>query len=105
MLETIFEPTPLWITILTFIFGWSLGWFMRGWYDHTSVDFQIKFEGLIQFTIFFLWTIATTRAVLIDSVAYPPFFLNLMFGAIVGSMNRGLGEYIINLAKTLIDRK
>lgn len=79
----------------SFAAGWCLGWFMRGLYYAGKNTFRIRMEQIIQITIFLLWTMATFRAVIYDTVEYPPLFLNLMFGAIAGSMNRSVGNYLI----------
>lgn len=104
-MDFIYSPVPLWVAVATFFTGWCLGWFIRGWYNHAEPNKKIKLEAVIQLTVFLLWTLATARAVIYDGVEYPPFFLNLFFGAVVGSMNRGLGEYLINLAKAITKQK
>lgn len=96
--EMLLDSLPLWVSIASFVAGWCCGWFMRGWYSAKGKGGAAGVEAVIQITVFLLWTVATGRAVLLD-VPYPPFFLNIFFGAIVGSMNRGLGEYLINLAR------
>lgn len=104
-MDIIFSPVPLWLAVATFVMGWCIGWFIRGWYDHSKSSIQMKMETIIQVTVFVLWTIATARAAVYDGVAYPPFFLNLFFGAVVGSMNAKLGDYIISIAKVIKPRK
>lgn len=104
MFSVLLSPIPFWSAIAVFLVGILIGWVIRAKYDHSDVFGKIRLEAFIQVVVFILWTVATGRAVIYDGVAYPPFFLNLFFGAVVGSLNKGFGEYLISLAKAITKR-
>lgn len=104
IIQLIETPVPVWASVGGFLFGMVMGWVFRGLYDQGDETKKITMQGLIQVTVFVIWTIATTRAAVTD-IDYPPLFLNVMFGAIVGSMNRNIGDWIIDLIKELLNKK
>ena len=104
-MDIIYFPIPVWVSIVTFAFGIVMGFILRSLYDESERKGKSILELIIQIAVISLWITATTRAVIIDSVEYPPFFLNIMFGAIAGSMNKELGKQIVSLVSSVIKRK
>jgi hypothetical protein len=94
-LNLILVEVPLWATMMLFFFGTVVGWFLREHYDHSSKPARGFLETLVQVTVLSLWALATARGVFVEGAEYPPLFLNLVFGAVVGSMNKQIGEYLI----------
>ena len=101
----LFLNLPVWACVTAFICGAILGWVLRGVYAKSDRGVKIGIESVIQMTVFVIWATATSRAAIYDGVEYPPLFLNVMFGAIVGSMNKGLGDWILKFIKELTGRK
>lgn len=108
-MDYLYIPLPLWACILTFFVGWCLGWFTRGLISTSSVKNRVRIEKFVQLIIIVLWVIATSRAVFLDNVEYPPTFLNLMFGAMVGSLNKDFGaqmvSYVSAIAESITKKK
>lgn len=99
LLDFLYWPVPFWVALFLFVVGAILGYFVRKKHDNSDQVSQVRLEAFIQVVVFLLWTAATTRAVFYDNVEYPPLFLNLLFGAVFGSLNKSIGDYLISIAK------
>ena len=100
LVSVLFYNSPAWVSVLTFALGWCAGWFFRGIHDGTKNSRVLRLESIMQTCVVFIWIIATARAALFDA-PYPPLFVNLIFGAVAGSLNKELGTSIVNFAKEL----
>lgn len=98
LFNLLFEDTPLWVSIATFFIGWSFGWFTRGAIAGLSSERKVSLESIIQFSVVSIWIFATFRAAIFDA-PYPPLFVNLMFGAVAGSLNGKMGKGITEILK------
>lgn len=83
---------PLWVSILFFFAGWCLGWFCRGYYNNSNS--KITLELVVQISVVLLWIFGTARAMFLGS-DYPPYFINIMFGVVAGSVNTKIGDYLL----------
>lgn len=98
LLDFLYWPVPLWGALCLFLIGAIIGYLVRKKHDGSDQIAQVRLEAFIQVAVFLLWTAATARAVFYDNVEYPPLFLNLLFGAVFGSLNKRIGDYLISIA-------
>lgn len=90
--------SPLVSSIIGFALGVIIGWFLRGAANRK----KLNVAGIVQTFVFFLivvtWGVATINAATSGgSTPYPPLFLNVMFGTVVGSTFTNFKETMIEL--------
>ena len=94
----LFSPVPLWVSFSTMILGWVIGFFKIGF---VGLDIQPTkmLSFIIQILVVYVWFIGSYRAASDSSVSYPPIAVNLIFGAVMGSLNHQWGEYFVEFLK------